>query len=97
MNFLDIIMFLNTINFILLQSQHYKTLMPEVFRKLQEVDEKRIRCVRDFMIHSADVERNVFPIINKCLDGIINAAHEVNEKQVNYQLCTTYLVLTMAK
>lgn len=64
-----------------LQSQHYKALMPEVFRQLQELDEKRIRNVRHFMAHSADVERNVFPIINKCLDGIINAANQVNEKQ----------------
>lgn len=66
-----------------LQSQHYKALMPEVFRQLQELDEKRIRNVRHFMAHSADVERNVFPIINKCLDGIINAANQINEKQVN--------------
>lgn len=65
-----------------LQSQHYKALMPEVFRQLQELDEKRIRNVRHFMAHSADVERNVFPIINKCLDGIINAANQINEKQV---------------
>ncbi|XP_050436467.1 formin-binding protein 1-like isoform X3 [Adelges cooleyi] len=64
-----------------LQSQHYKALMPEVFRQLQELDEKRIRNVRHFMAHSADVERNVFPIINKCLDGIINAASHINEKQ----------------
>ncbi|VVC30410.1 Hypothetical protein CINCED_3A008289 [Cinara cedri] len=64
-----------------LQSQHYKALMPEVFRQLQELDEKRIRNVRHFMAHSADVERNVFPIINKCLDGIINAANQINEKQ----------------
>lgn len=56
--------------------------MPEVFRQLQELDEKRIRNVRQFMAHSADVERNVFPIINKCLDGIINAANQINEKQV---------------
>lgn len=57
--------------------------MPEVFRQLQELDEKRIRNVRHFVAHSADVERNVFPIINKCLDGIINAANQINEKQVN--------------
>lgn len=69
--------------FILLQGQHYKALMPEVFRQLQELDEKRIRNVRHFMAHSADVERNVFPIINKCLDGIIFAANQVNEKNVN--------------
>lgn len=69
--------------YVSVQSQHYKALMPEVFRQLQELDEKRIRNVRHFMAHSADVERNVFPIINKCLDGIINAANQVNEKQVS--------------
>lgn len=57
--------------------------MPEVFRQLQELDEKRIRNIRHFVAHSADVERNVFPIINKCLDGIINAANQINEKQVS--------------
>ena len=57
--------------------------MPEIFRQLQELDEKRIRNIRNFMVHSVQVERNVFPIINQCLDGIVNAANTINEKEVS--------------
>lgn len=57
--------------------------MPEIFRQLQELDEKRIKNIRNFMAHSAELERKVFPIINKCLDGIVNAANEINEKEVS--------------
>ncbi|XP_018900690.1 formin-binding protein 1-like isoform X3 [Bemisia tabaci] len=64
-----------------LQSQHYRHLMPEVFRQLQELDEKRIRNIRNFMTHSADVERKVFPIMEQCLDGIVKAASQINEKE----------------
>lgn len=58
--------------------------MPEIYRQLQELDEKRIRYIRNFMSHSAEVERKVFPIINQCLDGIVAASSEINEKEVSY-------------
>ncbi|XP_075226345.1 formin-binding protein 1-like Cip4 isoform X2 [Lycorma delicatula] len=64
-----------------LQNQHYHILLPEVFRHLQELDEKRIKDIKNFMIHSVEVEKKVFPIINKCLDGIVNAAQKINEKE----------------
>lgn len=64
-----------------MQHQHYHVLMPEVFRHLQELDEKRIKNIKNFMIHSVDVERKVFPIINQCLDGIVKAAEQINEKE----------------
>lgn len=57
--------------------------MPEVFRQLQDLDEKRIRNVRNYMIQSVQVERNVFPIIEQCLDGIVNAANKINENEVS--------------
>ena len=65
-----------------LQRQHYHVLMPQIFRQLQELDEKRIKSIRSFIAHSAEVERKVFPIINQCLDGIVQAADEINEKEV---------------
>ena len=65
-----------------LQSLHYRTMMPEMFFQLQELDEKRIKNIKNFMIQSADIERNVFPIINKCLDGIVRAAEQIDEKEV---------------
>lgn len=55
--------------------------MPDVFHQLQELDEKRIKNIKNFMISSADIERKVFPILNQCLDGIVNAAEEINEKE----------------
>jgi len=68
------------------QSQHYQQSMPEVFHHLQELDEKRIKNIKNFMLQSVDIERNVFPIIDKCLDGITTAANEINEKEVRIYL-----------
>lgn len=64
-----------------LQRQHFRSGLPEVFRQLQELDEKRIKNIKNFIRSSVDIERNVFPIINKCLDGILKAADIINEKE----------------
>lgn len=63
-----------------LQRQHFRTSLPEVFRQLQELDEKRIKNIKNFIYSSVQIERNVYPIINKCLDGILKAAEIINEK-----------------
>ncbi|EEB15230.1 Proline-serine-threonine phosphatase-interacting protein, putative, partial [Pediculus humanus corporis] len=73
-----------------LQNQHYQQLMPDVFRHLQEMDEKRIKNIKNFMTQSVTIERNVFPIINKCLDGIINAANAVSEKEDTQMVIDRY-------
>jgi hypothetical protein len=64
-----------------LQNQHYHTMMPGILRQLQELDENRIKDMKNFMIRSVDIERNVLPIINKCLDGIVRAAEQMSEKE----------------
>ncbi|CAH1994300.1 unnamed protein product [Acanthoscelides obtectus] len=64
-----------------LQRQHFRSGLPEVFRQLQELDEKRIKNIKNFIKASVHIERNVFPIINKCLDGILKAADIINEKE----------------
>ncbi|XP_019874134.2 formin-binding protein 1-like isoform X2 [Aethina tumida] len=64
-----------------LQKEHFNVSLPEVFRSLQELDEKRIRNIKNFIRSSVDIERNVFPIINKCLDGILKAGEIINEKE----------------
>ncbi|KAF4520277.1 hypothetical protein B566_EDAN010223 [Ephemera danica] len=64
-----------------LQHQHYALLVPEVLRQMQELDERRVRAVRGFMVQSVKVERSTFPIREKCLDGIVRAADEINEKE----------------
>lgn len=64
-----------------LQRQHYRSGLPEVFRQLQALDEKRIKNVKNFIKCSAEIERGVFPIINTCLDGIVKASNVINEKE----------------
>ncbi|XP_033607187.1 formin-binding protein 1-like isoform X5 [Cryptotermes secundus] len=73
-----------------LQNQHYHTMMPDVFHHLQELDEKRIKNIKNFMIQSVDIERNVFPIISKCLDGIVRAAEQINEKEDTQMVIERY-------
>ena len=70
--------------------------MPDVFHHLQELDEKRIKNIKNFMLQSVDVERNVFPIINKCLEGIVTAANAVNEKEVSLFSTFEWLLLEVS-
>lgn len=67
-----------------LQRQHFRSGLPEVFRQLQDLDEKRIKNIKNFIKGSVELERNVFPIINKCLDGVLKAADIINEKEVGW-------------
>ncbi|KAJ8680909.1 hypothetical protein QAD02_016696, partial [Eretmocerus hayati] len=64
-----------------MQTLHYHASMPEVFQHLQELDEKRIKNMRNYMLKSVEIERAVAPIIAQCLDGIEKAANEINEKE----------------
>lgn len=63
-----------------LQGDHYNTVMPGIFQGLQDLDEKRINNFKNLLKQSVDIERAVFPIINKCLDGIVSAADSIDEK-----------------
>jgi len=47
----------------------------------QELDEKWIKNMRNYMMKSVEIERAVAPIIAQCLDGIEKAANEINEKE----------------
>uniref|UniRef100_A0A182P5J1 SH3 domain-containing protein n=1 Tax=Anopheles epiroticus TaxID=199890 RepID=A0A182P5J1_9DIPT len=62
------------------QQQHYQMALPEVFNRLQELDEKRTRGMKEFIKRSADVECEVAPIIARCLEGMVKAADSINEK-----------------
>ncbi|XP_052753604.1 formin-binding protein 1-like isoform X2 [Galleria mellonella] len=63
------------------QRQHYEQRLPHVFKQLQDLDEKRIKNIKNFMLSSVDVERKVFPIIMQCLEGMEQAANNINEKE----------------
>ncbi|XP_072918803.1 formin-binding protein 1-like isoform X3 [Hemitrygon akajei] len=63
------------------QQKHFQFIMPQIFKNLQDMDERRIvklsECYRGF----AEAERRVVPIINKCLEGMISAAKSVDERK----------------
>ncbi|XP_049601457.1 cdc42-interacting protein 4 homolog isoform X1 [Syngnathus scovelli] len=62
------------------QKQFYFTDMPVIFNKMQELDERRMRKLAQGYILYSDIEKQVMPIIGKCLDGITKAGTNVNEK-----------------
>ncbi|XP_076000270.1 cdc42-interacting protein 4 homolog isoform X4 [Genypterus blacodes] len=61
------------------QSQFYFSDMPLIFNKLQDMDEKRVQKLAHGYILFSDTEKNVMPIIGKCLEGITKAGTNVNE------------------
>ncbi|NXY58579.1 FNBP1 protein, partial [Callaeas wilsoni] len=62
------------------QHEHYYTHIPNIFLKIQEMEERRIVRVGESMKTFAEVDRQVIPIIGKCLDEITKAAESVDHK-----------------
>ena len=46
------------------------------------MEEGRICKIQDYIRRSADAERNVRPIINTCIDGMVRAADSVDPSKV---------------
>ncbi|XP_039576216.1 formin-binding protein 1 isoform X9 [Passer montanus] len=62
------------------QHEHYYTHIPNIFQKIQEMEERRIVRIGESMKTFAKVDRQVIPIIGKCLDEITKAAESVDHK-----------------
>ncbi|KFQ84081.1 Formin-binding protein 1-like, partial [Phoenicopterus ruber ruber] len=62
------------------QHDHYYTHIPNIFQKIQEMEERRIVRIGESMKTFAEVDRQVIPIIGKCLDGITKAAESIDHK-----------------
>lgn len=73
-----------------LQQTHFESSLPEVFNRLQELDEKRTRGLKEFIKGGADVESAVAPIIARCLEGMIKAADAINEKEDSLKVIEKY-------
>ncbi|KAG5281561.1 hypothetical protein AALO_G00073660 [Alosa alosa] len=72
------------------QSEHYYTLIPLIFQRIQEMEERRIERVGESMRTYADVDRRVLPIVSKCLDGMNKAAESIDPKMDTKQVVETY-------
>jgi hypothetical protein len=62
-----------------MQNSFYKVMMPSVFQGLQDVDQRRIKCMKQTMRLATEMECKVYPIINKCLDGMLRAADDIDD------------------
>ncbi|KAF7696876.1 hypothetical protein HF521_005294 [Silurus meridionalis] len=72
------------------QTEHYHTVIPNIFQKIQEMEERRIEKVGESMKTFADLDREILPIVGKCLDGITKAAESIDAKTDSAQVVESY-------
>uniref|UniRef100_A0A668ACY4 Formin binding protein 1 n=1 Tax=Myripristis murdjan TaxID=586833 RepID=A0A668ACY4_9TELE len=72
------------------QNEHYYTVIPNIFQKLQEMEERRIERLGVCMKTFAEVDRQVLPIVGKCLDGMTKAAESIEPKTDSKQVVESY-------
>ncbi|XP_062991971.1 formin-binding protein 1-like isoform X1 [Elgaria multicarinata webbii] len=61
------------------QHKHFYIVIPQIYKHLQEMDERRTIKLSECYKGFADSERKVIPIVSKCLEGMITAAKSVDE------------------
>ncbi|XP_076014840.1 formin-binding protein 1 isoform X8 [Genypterus blacodes] len=72
------------------QNEHYYTVIPNIFQKIQDMEEKRIDRIGVCMKTFADVDRKVLPIVGQCLDGMTKAAESIEPKTDSKQVVESY-------
>nr|XP_055035267.1 formin-binding protein 1 homolog isoform X17 [Misgurnus anguillicaudatus] len=72
------------------QNEHYYTIIPNVFQKIQLMEEKRIERIGESLKTYAEVDRQILPIIGKCLDGMTQSAESIEPKTDSSQVIESY-------
>ncbi|XP_043422390.1 formin-binding protein 1 isoform X23 [Prionailurus bengalensis] len=72
------------------QHEYYHTHIPNIFQKIQEMEERRILRIGESMKTYAEVDRQVIPIIGKCLDEIVKAAESIDQKNDSQLVIEAY-------
>ncbi|XP_045702402.1 formin-binding protein 1 isoform X16 [Phyllostomus hastatus] len=72
------------------QREYYYTHIPTIFQQIQEMEERRIVRLGESMKTYAEVDRQVTPIIGKCLDGIVKAAEAIDQKNDSQLVIEAY-------
>ncbi|XP_029917076.1 formin-binding protein 1a [Myripristis murdjan] len=72
------------------QQQHYHTLVPVIYQRIQDMEERRIERVGEAMRTLAEVERKVLPLTSRCLDGMTEAAESVQPRVDTRQVVEMY-------
>ncbi|XP_040081318.1 formin-binding protein 1 isoform X13 [Oryx dammah] len=72
------------------QHEYYHTHIPNIFQKIQEMEERRIVRMGESVKTYAELDRQVIPIIGKCLDGIVKAAESIDPKNDSQLVVEAY-------
>ncbi|XP_048200807.1 formin-binding protein 1 isoform X4 [Perognathus longimembris pacificus] len=72
------------------QHEYYHTHIPNIFQKIQEMEERRIVRMGQSMKTYAEVDRQVIPIIGKCLDEIVKAAESIDQNRDSQLVIEAY-------
>uniref|UniRef100_A0A8C4R2J9 Formin binding protein 1a n=1 Tax=Eptatretus burgeri TaxID=7764 RepID=A0A8C4R2J9_EPTBU len=67
------------------QNQHYFAILPKIFQDLQDMEEKRTCTFSHSLLNFANIDRQVMPILSKCLDGMTKAAEDINQQNVTHK------------
>ncbi|XP_052443553.1 formin-binding protein 1 isoform X11 [Carassius gibelio] len=72
------------------QNEHYYTIIPNIFQNIQVMEEKRIERMGESLKTFAEVDRQILPIIGKCLDGITQVAESIEPNNDSSQVIESY-------
>uniref|UniRef100_A0A8C4Z030 Formin binding protein 1a n=1 Tax=Gadus morhua TaxID=8049 RepID=A0A8C4Z030_GADMO len=72
------------------QQQHYHTLVPVIYQRIQDMEERRIDRLGESMRSLAEVEHKVLPIISRCLDGMTHAAESIQSRVDSQQVVEVF-------
>ncbi|KAM6892578.1 formin-binding protein 1-like [Xenentodon cancila] len=72
------------------QHQHYHTLVPVIYQRIQDMEERRIERMGEAMRLSAEAEKKVLPVLSRCLDAMMDAAESIQPRKDTRQVVDLY-------
>ncbi|KAJ4927392.1 hypothetical protein JOQ06_015123, partial [Pogonophryne albipinna] len=72
------------------QHQHYHTLVPVIYQRIQDMEERRIERVCEAMRSSAEAERKVLPAAGRSLEVMMEAAEGIQPRMDARQVVEVY-------
>ncbi|XP_061749865.1 formin-binding protein 1-like isoform X3 [Nerophis ophidion] len=72
------------------QHQHYHTMVPVIYQRIQDMEERRIDRIADAMRLSAEAEKKSLPVASRCLDAMMDAAESIQARMDTRQVVEVY-------
>ncbi|XP_069581069.1 formin-binding protein 1-like isoform X1 [Brachyistius frenatus] len=72
------------------QHQHYHTLVPVIYQRVQDMEERRIERIGEAMRSSAEAERKVLPVVSRCLNAMMDASESIQPRKDTRQVVEVY-------